>query len=364
MVFSATSAARSFVVGPSRGSTPLNNVRCAPNCIPRGYSTGVSRLPSVLNSKVSFRLANVLYVGVVGTLILYVIRKRRKKPVGSESPVSSRVGRFADKTVVITGGAGDIGMNTAIAFSRENASLFLVDLPQTEEHLKENCEQLKKEGAKSAEYVICDVTSDEDVKKMVKSVTDKTDHIDVFFNNAGIQGALRPIHKQDDKEFKKIIDVNIYGVFLGIKYVSRAMIESRRGGVIINTASVAGLLGPANMAAYAASKFAVVGMTKTAAKDLARHQVRVCSIAPGILEGKMWETQIRGNVKCRKEIQGDETEVTAKELREQEVRMIEGTPLNRQGKLSEVASVVIFLCSEDAGYLTGITVPIDGGRIP
>ena len=369
-IFFATSTARALWK-ESCGSTSLalkqragSTGRFAFTHFPRGYSTNVSKVSDILNSKVSFRLANGLFVGMIGTLVLYAIQKRRKKKaVGSEAHVSNRVSRFADKTVVITGGAGDIGMNTAVAFAREDASLFIVDLPRTEEDLRAKCKQLKEAGAKTAEYVVCDVTNEEDVKKMVKSIADKTGRIDIFFNNAGIQGALKPLHQQDDKEFRKVIDVNIYGVFLGMKYVSQAMMESKCGGVIINTASVAGLLGPSNMAAYAASKFAVVGMTKTAAKDLASHQIRVCAIAPGILEGRMWSTQVQGNAKCRKELEGDETEVTEEEFKAQEVRMIEGTPLKRLGRLSEVASVVTFLCSEDAAYLTGITVPIDGGRI-
>lgn len=343
-----------------------SSLRCAQTSLPREYSTGssrMSRFSKMLNSQVSFRLANALYVGMVGTLILYVVQKRKRKASIDTEVQVKHGGRFKDKTVIITGGAGDIGMSTAVAFARERASVFVVDLPQMEENLKEKCKQLKTEGAQSAEYALCDMTNDEDVKRMVKLIVDKTDHIDVFFNNAGIQGTLKPIHKQDDEEFKKVINVNIYGVFLGMKYVSRAMIESKRGGVIINMASLAGLGGPANMAAYTASKFAVVGMTKTASKDLARHGIRVCAVAPGILEGRMWGTQVRGIAKCRKEIQGDETEVTTEDIREQELRMIEGTPLKRLGKLSEVASVVTFLSSEDATYLTGITVPIDGGRI-
>lgn len=344
--------------GPTRSSLGL---------IPRGYSSsssnGMSKLSRVLNSNVSFRLANVFYAGVIGTLILYAFRRRRKKKrqcMGASAAGS----RFRNKTVIITGGAGDIGMNAALAFAREDASVYLVDLPRLEEDLMEKCKELEKEGAKSAGYVICDVTNDEDVKKMVKSVIGSAGHIDVFFNNAGIQGTLKPIHKYDDEEFKKVLSVNVYGVFLGIKYVSRAMIEAGSSGVIINTASVAGLLGPPNMAAYGASKHAVVGLTKTAAKDLAPHGIRVCAIAPGILEGKMWDTQIRGHVVCRKEMQGDDGEVSPEEIMEQEARMIDGTPLKRQGKLSEVASVVTFLSSDDASYLTGITVPIDGGRIP
>lgn len=319
----------------------------------------------VINSRVSFRFANALYVGLIGSIVLYVVRKRGKKRRNEEqAALGGAILRFESKTVIITGGAGDIGMSTALAFAREGANVFLVDLPQTEDDLKDKCKELEKVGARVAKYVMCDVTNDEDVEKMVKSVTDVVGHINFFFNNAGLQGTLRPVQLQDDKEFKKVTDVNIYGVFLGMKYVSRAMIESGNGGVIVNTASLAGLMGPENMAAYAASKFAIVGMTKTAAKDLAAHGIRVCAVAPGILEGKMWDTQVRGNAKCRKLIQGDESDVTEEDIRNQEARMIEGTPMKRLGKLSEVASVVTFLCSKDASYLTGVTVPIDGGRVP
>ena len=338
----------------------------------RLYSTGSSRwstLTTVLNSRVTFRLANVFYIGLIGTVLLYGAgRLRRKKGKKSQdapkTQTSGQRSRFENKTVVITGGAGDIGRSTALAFAREGAEIFLVDLPHTKKSLKVNCKELEEEGAKLAEYVLCDVTESKDVKKLVENVVDRAGHIDFFFNNAGVQGALKPLHKQEEKEFKKVINVNIYGVFLGMKYVSEAMIASGKGGVVVNTASLAGLLGPANMAAYAASKFAVVGMTKTAAKDLARHGIRVCAIAPGILEGRMWDTQVRGNAKCRKEIEGDMSELTKEDIAAQERRMIEGTPMRRQGKLSEVASVVTFLCSDDASYLTGVTVPIDGGRIP
>ena len=334
----------------------------------RGASTSRSNstLSTLLNSHVSFRLVNGLYAGVIFTVVWYGLRKRgeRRRRSKKEVTPTEEMYHFKDKTVVITGGAGDIGINTASAFAHKGATVVLVDLPHTESDLSAKCKELVKTGAPSAEYVTCDVTKEEDVKSMVKSITDKVGRIDIFFNNAGVQGTLRPLHQQDDKEFRKVVDVNIYGVFLGMKYVSKAMIESGKGGVIVNTASLAGLLGPANMAAYAASKFAVVGMTKTAAKDLAMHGIRVCAIAPGILEGKMWGTQIRGNALCRKRIQGDLTEVTEEEVKAQETRMIEGTPMKRLGKLSEVAAVVLFLSSDEASYLTGLTVPIDGGRIP
>ncbi len=329
----------------------------------RGASTSASTLSTVLKSR---KLVNGLYAGVILTLVWYAFRRRSTKRRSSKEGVvaSGEACRFNGKTVVITGGAGDIGINTASAFAREGATVVLVDLPHTESDLNEKCKNLVEIGAPSADFMTCDVTKEESVKNMVKSIADKNGHIDIFFNNAGVQGSLRPLHEQDDEEFRKVVDVNIYGVFLGMKYVSKAMIESGSGGVIVNTASLAGLLGPANMAAYAASKFAVVGMTTTAAKDLAMHGIRVCAIAPGILEGKMWGTQVRGNAQCCKRVRGDTSEVTEEDVKVQEARMIEGTPMKRLGKLSEVASVVTFLSSDDASYLTGITVPIDGGRLP
>jgi len=284
-------------------------------------------------------------------------------PSKSELSPSSTRRSFANKCVLITGGAGEIGSSVALAFAKESAKVVLVDLPQTEAVLKEKCGTLVKAGAEQASYITGDVTVVDDVKHVVEETVRHSGSIDVFFNNAGIQGTLRPLAEQDDKTFKKVLDVNIYGVYLGMKYVSKAMQESNNGGVIVNTASVAGLEGPANMSAYAASKFAVVGMTKSAAKDLARHGIRVCAIAPGILEGKMWGTQIYGNVECRKLIEGDSSPITKAELEEQEARMIGTNPIQRLGKMSEVAAVGKFLCSDDASYLTGVVVPIDGGRL-
>lgn len=346
-------------------SSAVKPVMSSPSNSYSTKSQSDSMLSNIQNSRVSFRLVNALYAGLIGTLILYAFQRRgKKKRARGKEQATQSVGRFEDKVVVVTGGAGDIGMSTASAFASEGALVFLVDLPRMESHLREKCQELKSIGAKSAEYVMCDMTREEDVKKMVSSIADKAKRIDFLFNNAGIQGTLNPLHKQDDREFKKVIDINIYGVFLGMKYVSRSMIESGTGGVIVNTASVAGILGPGNMAAYTASKFAVVGMTKTAAKDLSVHGIRVCAIAPGILEGKMWGTQIKGRILCRKQAQGDDSEVTEDEFKQQESLTIEGTPMKRLGKMSEVASVVTFLCSDDASYLTGITVPIDGGRCP
>ena len=207
-------------------------------------------------------------------------------------------------------------------------------------------------------------------------------HINCFFNNAGIQGDMAPVHQQSSEVFRKVIEVNVVGTFFGLKHVSAAMADSG-GGVIVNSASLAGMVGPRYMAAYAASKHAVIGLTKTAAKDLAASGVRVCAVSPGLVEGHMWATQVEGKARCDiltttgtvviyttkvvygvLYIPGECREVSEKEKREMENHLLAGTPLGRLGQLSEVANAVLFLCSEEASYLTGTVLTVDGGRLP
>ena len=309
-------------------------------------------------------LATGLSLGVCGSVFYYVLHKKKADSTNDKFKPSTNALRFHNKVVVITGAAGDIGGATATAFAREGANIVLVDLPHTSKTLMQKCMSLKEEGALNASYVLADITNMEDVQRMVQDTLNNFERIDIFFNNAGVQGDLLPVHEQHEKNFQLVMNVNIYGVFLGMKYVANAMKESEQGGVIVNTASLAAFQGPPNMVAYSASKFAVVGMTKTASKDLAPYGIRVCAIAPGLLEGRMWDTQVKGQALCRKRLNADSSEVTEVEFKEQEERMISGTPMNRVGKLSEVASVVTFLCSDAASYLTGTTILIDCGRLP
>lgn len=213
--------------------------------------------------------------------------------------------KFAGKTVLITGAAGDIGDATARAFARKGASLVLADLPSCQQVLMERREELQGCGAESVQLVAVDVSKSEDVERMVSEAVQQMGHIDCFFNNAGLQGQLLPIYEQSEEAFRRTLQVNVLGVFLGMKYVAMAMRERGQGGVIINTASLAGLHGPPNMAAYGASKFAVVGLTQTASKDLAPYNIRVCAIAPGLLEGKMWHSQVKGQAECAKNQLGE-----------------------------------------------------------
>jgi len=317
-------------------------------------------------SRLPFNLATGLSVVVIGSVLYYVGTKRGgRKRAGTVSSTGrgSASSGIEGKSVLITGAAGDIGGATATAFACKGATVILVDLPSTHDQLEKKCKELMAKGARKAVFKTADVTRVEDVEQMTEFAVANAGRIDCFFNNAGVQGEFQPLHKQSNESFRKVMNVNIYGAFLGMKYVSQAMIESGGGGVIVNTASLAGIIGPPNMGAYTASKHAVVGMTKTAAKDLAPHHIRVCAISPGILEGKMWYSQVKGQAECRKRLAGDNTDVTTEELKEMEQRKIDGTPMKRLGQLSEVASVVVFLCSDEASYLTGTVVPIDGGRL-
>ena len=195
--------------------------------------------------------------------------------------------KFEGKTVLITGAAGDLGSTTARAFSEQGARIILCDLASTEAKLKQLTTELLSLGSPSVIYASVDVTNVEDVKKCVHLAVKEFGGIDILFNNAGILGQINLLQETDEVMFKKIQDVNVYGVFVMMKYVSNKMIESGRGGVIVNVSSVVGLKGSRYIFPYVASKFAVSGMTRAAARSLARYNIRVNALSPGFLEGNM-----------------------------------------------------------------------------
>lgn len=259
--------------------------------------------------------------------------------------------RFHGQTALITGGGGEIGLAIAERLASEGAAIALLDLDP--EKLERNRAQLIEAGA-TAENFVCDVTDIDAVEQAVSAIVECFGSIELLLNNAGYQGAFSPIHQHPVAEFDKVIRINVVGAFHVLKVVSAHMVE-RGYGRIVNTASMAGVQGPPNMAAYGASKFAVVGLTETAAKDLAPHGIRVNAISPAFIgPGFMWDRQVQLQAEAN-------SQYFSTNPREVARQMIDSVPMRRYGEVEEIPGTVAYLLSDDASYVTGINVHISGG---
>ncbi|OUM93079.1 MAG: oxidoreductase [Caldibacillus debilis] len=250
--------------------------------------------------------------------------------------------RLDGKAAVITGGAGGIGKETAKLFLQEGAKVVLVDL------FDEALEKAKNELSSFGEVltVRADVTKEEDVKNYVKVAYEHFGKIDVFFNNAGIEGKVQPITEITVEDFEKVQKVNVLGVFLGLKHVLPIMMKQGHGS-IINTSSVAGLGGTPGVAPYVASKHAVIGLTKVAALEAAKANVRVNSIHPSPVNTRMMRSLEKGF-----------NPENAEEAKEEFTKSI---PLGRYAEPSDIAKLVLFLASDESAFIAGAEYRIDGG---
>ena len=246
------------------------------------------------------------------------------------------------RSVVITGGAGGIGAGTAEAFLRLGARVALVDLMQDALDAK------RKELSEHGEVIVieADVSNEADVKRYVQGAMDAFGAIDVFFNNAGIEGSVAPLVEMPVEAFDKVISVNLRGCFLGMKYVLPGMTARGRGSVI-NTSSVAGLDGFPGLSPYTASKHGVAGLTKSAALEVALTGVRVNSIHPAPVNTRM--------MRAIEQASNPGDPETAREA------YTSAIPLGRYGEASDIANLVGFLASDESSFITGAQYRVDGG---
>jgi NAD(P)-dependent dehydrogenase (short-subunit alcohol dehydrogenase family) len=251
--------------------------------------------------------------------------------------------RLDGRVAVVTGAAGVIGSATIRLLAERGARIVAVD--RREADLKTAIGQLP--ASAQALAVEADVTREDEVAEYVRAAVDKFGTIDVFYNNAGIEGDIKPITEYSLESFRRVLDVNVVGVFLGMKHVLPVMLKQNKGS-IINTASIAGLLGSPQIAVYSASKHAVIGLTKTASWECTGTGVRVNCVCPGLIDSRMLSTIIQGRSPGNAPPPQD--------------KLVERIPARRLGQASEVASIVAFLASDEASYVTGSHYTVDGGR--
>ncbi|TXL75917.1 glucose 1-dehydrogenase [Vineibacter terrae] len=251
---------------------------------------------------------------------------------------------FTGKIALITGGANGIGRAAALAFATRGAKVVVVDRDAASG--EGTAGAIRQQGG-DARFVAADVTKSADVQAYVQATLDAHGRIDCFFNNAGIEGRVQPTADYDEAMFDAVIGVNVKGVFLGLRHVLPVMLR-QKAGTIVNTASVAGLVGTPGMPAYVASKHAVIGLTKTASGEVARHGIRVNAVCPGPVDTRM--------------IHSLEAQLSPGDPGVASQRYQASLPTGRYTTPEEIANIVLFLSSDLSGNVTGAQWVVDGGR--
>lgn len=250
-------------------------------------------------------------------------------------------GTLDDKVLLITGGSTGIGRAAALCCAREGARIVIADINEAE--ARATIDQVQATGAE-ARFVRCDVSQSDQVKAAVASVAEREGRLDGAFNNAGIESDWASTTRCSEENFDRTIAINLKGVWLCMRDQIGQILTQGGGGSIVNTASVAGLVGSRGGCAYVASKHGVVGLTKTAALEFASKGVRVNAVCPGVIETPMVERMM------------ESTKLDREAFERQE-------PIGRLGQPREIGEAVAWLLSDASSFVTGVAMPVDGGFV-
>jgi NAD(P)-dependent dehydrogenase (short-subunit alcohol dehydrogenase family) len=251
------------------------------------------------------------------------------------------IGRVENKIALVTGGGSGLGRATVQALTREGAKVLIADLNLESAH--ETATMVAETGGEASAFAM-DVTIAAQAEAMVQTTVERYGRLDCAFNNAGIPGKVgTSVIDYEEKDWDRVIAVDLKGVWLGMKYEIKQMLK-QGGGVVVNTASIAGLVGLVGSSPYVASKHGVVGLTKTAALEFAQQNIRVNAVCPGVFRTPLVEKIIA-------------------ELPEREELYLSAQPIGRMGRPEELAEAVVWLCSDAASFVTGHAFPVDGGYV-
>jgi len=248
--------------------------------------------------------------------------------------------RFQDRVVLVTGGNSGIGRATALKFADEGARVVIA--ARREDLGRETVEEIGKRGGEAL-FIPTDVTRGQDVERLFQTISDRFGRLDCAFNNAGLSSeTMPPAAKVSEEEWDDILNTNLRGTWLCMKHEIAWMLK-QGGGVIVNTASVLGLTGEYGLSAYCASKHGIIGLTKTAALEYAHKNIRINALCPGPIRTAMLEAPMVHYPKMRE-------------------MLLAKTPMRRMGEPEEIAGAVLWLCSDEASFMTGKELVVAGGQ--
>jgi NAD(P)-dependent dehydrogenase (short-subunit alcohol dehydrogenase family) len=247
---------------------------------------------------------------------------------------------FKNAVAFVTGASTGIGRSTALAFANAGAQVVLADV--NVDAAGKTLYQIRENGGK-AEFIKCDVSKDSEVKNAIAKTVSLFGRLDVAFNNAGVEGQQAFTPDCTEENWENVININLKGVWLCMKYQIPQMLKQGSGS-IVNCSSIAGLIGFPGIPAYVASKHGVLGLTKTAALEYAKKNIRVNAVCPGVIETPMIERFIHGEAQLKQQL-------------------VAGEPVGRVGKPEEIADAVLWLSSSGASFTTGQCLAVDGGWV-